>query len=660
MTTDIITILLIEDEPAHAELVRRAFQPRSDRFNLITVSTMSDAVAMIESQRPDLIITDWALPDGDGRQLLTLADRDGNLPVIVMTSYGNEQTAVEAMRAGAVDYVVKSAESMSDMPHLAERALREWKLLHDRHVAMEALRESEARFRALSENAPDIVYTLSHDGRFTYVNPAWEKILGHPAYEVIGRPLSEFVAEEDRSDIENLLIRVCAGPDWVQGFQGAFLHKNSTRRIFLVSCGTNVSPDGMVVGAVGLLKDITATIQLERQLLQSQKMEALGTLAGGVAHEFNNVLTAIKGYTQLLAISKDMPEPSRELLDKIDEATGRARDLTRKLLTFSRIETGVKTAVDINSVVNTVVDLILHTFPRNIKVRLDLGRDLGAISANSTQLEQVVLNLSLNARDAMPDGGELTFTTGPKRLDQAFCQVNPWAKPGHYVVLSVADTGFGIDPNVVARIFEPFYTTKDADKGTGLGLSVAYSIIRSHSAGILVESRPQNGTRFDLYFPVRDIPAVEIQNETITAPLIKGDGQHLLVVDDESAVREVTRAALENFGYQVDEAANGKEALDAVQNAQKSGRPYHLVLLDLAMPVMDGRECYHRLMNLDAPPSILIATGHLSDRQTFDEKFPHALGLLQKPFDLRTLLEEVNHALTASTPDIPNGQPNST
>ena len=648
MTVDpTITILLIEDEPAHAELVRRAFQSRGKQFELITVSTLNGAFKIIEDKRPDLIITDWALPDGDGGRLLSHAVRNGDLPVIVMTSYGNEQTAVEAIRSGALDYVVKSAETMSDMPHVAERALREWKLIHDRSMAVEALRESEIRFRALSENAPDIIYTLSHDGRFTYVNPAWEKILGHPAYEVMGRSLSEFVAEEDREDIDSLLLQVCAGPDAIQGLQGAFLHKNGTRRIFLVSCGPNMNSDGNVIGAVGLLKDITATIQLERQLLQSQKMEALGTLAGGVAHEFNNVLTAIKGYTQLMAINKEMTDSLRELLEKIDESTGRARDLTRKLLTFSRIESGAKTSVDINSVVNTVVDLILHTFPRNIKVRLDLDQDLGVISANSTQLEQVILNLSLNAKDAMPDGGELTFTTGPRRLDESFCRVNPWAKPGHYVVLGVTDTGSGIDPNVVARIFEPFYTTKEAEKGTGLGLSVAYSIIRGHSGGILVDSQPENGTRFDLFFPVQEVPVVEIQDETITAPLIKGQGEHVLVVDDENAVREVTRSALDNFGYQVDEAANGKEALEKFHRALDAGRPYQLILLDLAMPVMDGRECYHRLINLDTPPRILIATGHLSDRQTFEEKFPQAMGLLQKPFDLRTLLDEVHKALTS-------------
>jgi two-component system cell cycle sensor histidine kinase/response regulator CckA len=394
-----------------------------------------------------------------------------------------------------------------------------------------------------------------------------------------------------------------------------------------------------------LLKDITATIQLESQLLQSQKMEALGTLAGGVAHEFNNVLTAIKGYTQLMAIDKEMPESLRELLDKIDEATGRARDLTRKLLTFSRIESGVKTAVDINTVVNTVVDLILHTFPRNIKVQLNLDKDIGIISANSTQLEQVVLNLSLNAKDAMPDGGELTFTTAPRRLDESFCRVNPWATPGHYVVLSVADAGSGIAPHDVTRIFEPFYTTKEAEKGTGLGLSVAYSIIRSHSGGILVDSRPANGTRFDLFFPIQEVPVEEVPDETISAPFIKGQGEHVLVVDDEDAVREVTRSALENFGYQVDEATNGAEALKAVQMARDADRPYHLILLDLAMPIMDGRECYHRLINQDAPPRILIATGHLSDRETFEEKFPQAMGLLQKPFDLRTLLDEVHKTL---------------
>jgi two-component system cell cycle sensor histidine kinase/response regulator CckA len=645
MAPDPITILLIEDEPAHAELVRRAFQASGDRFDLVTVSTLTGAFKLIETKRPDLIITDWALPDGDGGRLLSHAQSNGDLPVIVMTSYGNEQTAVEAMRSGALDYVVKSAEAMSDMPHVAERALREWQLVHDRRVAEEALRESEVRFRTLSENAPDIVYTLSHDGRFTYVNPAWEKILGHPAYEVMGRPLTEFVAEEDRDDVESLLIRVCAGPDAIQGLKGAFLHKNGTRRIFLVSCGPNVNPEGRVTGAVGLLKDITATIQLESQLLQSQKMEALGTLAGGVAHEFNNVLTAIKGYTQLMAIDKEMPESLRELLDKIDEATGRARDLTRKLLTFSRIESGVKTAVDINTVVNTVVDLILHTFPRNIKVQLNLDKDIGIISANSTQLEQVVLNLSLNAKDAMPDGGELTFTTAPRRLDESFCRVNPWATPGHYVVLSVADAGSGIAPHDVTRIFEPFYTTKEAEKGTGLGLSVAYSIIRSHSGGILVDSRPANGTRFDLFFPIQEVPVEEVPDETISAPFIKGQGEHVLVVDDEDAVREVTRSALENFGYQVDEATNGAEALKAVQMARDADRPYHLILLDLAMPIMDGRECYHRLINQDAPPRILIATGHLSDRETFEEKFPQAMGLLQKPFDLRTLLDEVHKTL---------------
>ncbi|MFH2126481.1 MAG: response regulator, partial [Pseudomonadota bacterium] len=397
----------------------------------------------------------------------------------------------------------------------------------------------------------------------------------------------------------------------------------------------------------GIVRDVTEREQLERQLQHAQKMEALGTLAGGVAHEFNNILMTFRGYIQILQMRAGLDPEVGRALEKMNQSTRRAGALTQKMLTFSRMEAGEKVPVQVNQVIKDMESLLRQTFPPGIRINMDLAQDLPVVLANPNQIEQVLVNLALNARDAMEDHGNLSLTTRLATLNQEFCLAHPWAKPGPYVRVQVADDGPGIPPKVLERIFEPFFTTKEPGRGTGLGLSVAYSLIKNHGGGILAVNRPQGGGAFRIFLPVSEGVSLDSSRNFSRETTPKGSGQRLLVVDDEEAVRDICRQALETFGYQVTLASDGVQGVETFRQAQEKDEPFDLVLMDLAMPKMDGRAAGKAIWEMDPQARIIITTGHGGDRYQVADLYPQAQGVLQKPFDLSSLLKEVNRILTA-------------
>jgi PAS domain S-box-containing protein len=519
-----------------------------------------------------------------------------------------------------------------------------WKILQHQN-AQAALRQSEERFRSVAENAPDIIYTLDREGTLTYVNPAWERILGHTQAEVLGRHYIEFARPEDVLTMVRVFKRIRDERQTVAGVEGLLLGRDGKARHFVMSGGPNLDPAGRVTGMVGLLKDITGQMELEAQLRHAQKMEAVGTLAGGVAHEFNNALMAIRGYVQLLGLSAQTGANSSELLAKIDQSCQRAADLTGKMLTFTRLEAGEKAAVDLNQVAEGVWEVIRQTVPPHIELRLKLEPGLPPVLGNAQQLEQVILNLVLNARDATHTGGEITLASGRVEFDAEAVESKPWARPGAYLTLEVSDTGEGMSPEVAARVFDPFFTTKEPGRGTGLGLAVAYSILKGHGGHIQAQSVPGLGSRFTVYLPLGQTPAPKAMDEAPAEEPPTGRGETILVVDDEPQLREIASEMLRAFGYRAEAAANGLEALEAYQDALGRGRPPALVLLDLAMPVMDGHECLGRLALLHPEAKVLVTTGHGGNQG--EDGFPcqNARGVLRKPYNLMQLLSQVRRVL---------------
>ncbi|MBI4798022.1 MAG: PAS domain S-box protein [Desulfarculus sp.] len=515
----------------------------------------------------------------------------------------------------------------------------------DRRKAEEALQQSEERYRSLVENVPyGLCITELPSGRFLFINRTVCEMFGYTFDEGLHKTLWDVTDPAEHQEMRRRVTLHLDGTGVATPSVYTGLRKDGGKFRYEATVAL-VSYQGRPA-LQGIIRDVTSQEMLERQLQQAQKMEAVGTLAGGVAHEFNNILMAIRGYTQLMAQTPDLPAKAALYLAKIENSTKRAADLTNTMLSFSRLDTGGRRAVWVNEVVEEVRALLGQTLPPHIELDLRLTPDLPPVRANQNHLEQVVLNLALNARDAMEEGGLLTIATAVAVLDLDFCGIHPWARPGPYVLIEVTDTGSGMPAAVLEHVFEPFFTTKEPGRGTGLGLALAYTMIKAHGGGLVVKSLAGQGSRFVIYLPATqgDLAAQEAAAAQEASPLA-GQGQRLLVVDDEPAVREVAREALTQHGYRVHEAGHGQEALEMYAAARERGRPYGLVLLDLAMPVMDGQRCLELLLEMDPAARVLVATGHGGDESSLSALEGRAAGVLRKPFDLTTLLTQVAELL---------------
>jgi len=511
------------------------------------------------------------------------------------------------------------------------------------------LRASRERYRTLVDNLPYGLFIADcTTARLLFVNPRFCQLFGYDPQEILELTLWDLALPSEHEHLRALLRRYAAGEEASTTFRCTGRRKDGST----VRCEVNVSsvPYQGQKGLQGVTREVTAEEMLERQLVQAQKMEAVGTLASGVAHEFNNILMAIRGYAQLLATALGEDPRLRGYLDKIEHSARRAADLTSTMLSFSRLESGEKRPVDLTTVVKGVVGLLKRTLPPHIELVLEPPPKLPPVLGNPNHLEQVLLNLAVNARDAMPEGGRITVRLRWQKVDAPFRARNPWARAGSYCVIEVSDTGSGMPPEVLSRIFEPFFTTKEPGRGTGLGLAVAYRIVENHQGVILAESSPGQGSTFYMYLPAMEQAELPLAVAPGERPLPQGQGRWILVVDDEPPVREISREALESVGYLVSEAAHGQEALDLYRRALRVGRPFDLVILDLGMPVMDGRECLHRILEIDPQARVVVTTGYTQGDLELGELAQATKGILEKPFDLTTLIHRVGEVLASLPP----------
>jgi nitrogen-specific signal transduction histidine kinase len=387
-------------------------------------------------------------------------------------------------------------------------------------------------------------------------------------------------------------------------------------------------------------RDVTNELILEKQLREAQKMEAVGTLAGGIAHDFNNLLQVILGFSDLLILKADKQSPNYQGLRAIREAATRGSDLVKQVLTFSRrVETNPR-PLNLNEEIEEAGRLLSRTIPKLIDVELHRADDLRTVFADPTQIQQVILNLALNAKDAMPEGGRLEFATQNVILDEKYCRDRPEVIPGPYVSLVVKDTGHGMAKDVLDQMFDPFFTTREYGKGTGLGLSTVFGIVKIHGGHISCESEPGKGTRFEIFLPPME---AALPSEIATTGEMPSYGDAtILIVDDEELVRKWTEATLSQAGYTVLTASNGQEALEVYRG---DGSRISLVILDLNMPVMDGKQCLEKLLKIDPELKILIASGFAIDTNTKRFLEEHAVGFLRKPFKVREFLKAIHKEL---------------
>jgi len=508
-------------------------------------------------------------------------------------------------------------------------------------ISYQRVLESEERFRSLSENAPDIIYTLDINGSFTYINPIWEKILGHRLDEVLGQKFIDFVRPEDAKDYAVDFEQVRDGKLILKDRVGTILHKDGSERIFNISGAPNLDLKGNVTGIVGIFKDMSEQKKLESQLLQAQKMEAVGTLAGGIAHDFNNLLMGIQGYASLMFLDMDTSHPLYDKLKGIEDQVGSGAELTKQLLGFARGGKYEVSVTDLNDIISRTSTMFGRA-KKEITIHSNCKDNIWGVEVDRGQMEQVLLNLYVNAWQAMPGGGDLYLETDNVFLNKEFAR--PYGvKPGRYVRVAVTDTGIGMDEQTRKRIFEPFFTTKEMGRGTGLGLASVYGIIKSHNGLIDVHSEKGHGATFTIYLPASD---KEIMKEKpVTTDIVKGAGT-ILLVDDEDVIVDVGSEMLEVLGYKVSVAKSGWEAIEIYKEKRNE---IDMVILDMIMPEMDGRETFDILKSIDPGVKVILSSGYSVDARSTSMMEQGCYGFIQKPYSMNTLSQKVKDVLDATT-----------
>lgn len=511
--------------------------------------------------------------------------------------------------------------------------------------AESAKRESERKYQTLFEDSIDAIYITKKGGAFIDANPSFLKLFGYNWEEITKINARDFYADpDDRGRFEKEVEKNGS----VTGFPVKLVKKDGEKIDCLITASTRRDENGAVSSYQGLIRDITEKKradekkeQLETQLLHAQKMEAIGTLAGGIAHDFNNILQAISGYSQILLIGKEKDNPDYTKLKAIEKSALRAANLTSQLLIFGRKVSAKLRPLDINQELMQVTEMLGHTIPKMIAIEVNLGKDIKIINADKTQIEQIIMNLAINARDAMPDGGKVIFETKNVFIDEGYMKTHLGAVPGSYVLLSVSDTGYGIDKESVEHIFEPFYTTKERGKGTGLGLAMVYGIVKSHYGYIMCYSEEGEGTTFKIYFPVMEIETKELQNQEKTMD-VRGGNETLLIVDDEENLREIGKEMLAKFGYTTLTAANGEEALKIYRKRKDE---IELIIMDLIMPGIGGKKCLEEIIKIDPHARVIIASGYSDNGHTQEIFTAGAKGFINKPYDINQILKVIREVL---------------
>ncbi len=754
-------ILLVEDSPADAKLVVHELRRVDPAVEVERVETAEALQAALAAGAWDAVISDWAVPGFSALEALAIVRATANdVPFIIVSGTIGEELAVEAMRAGAHDYVLK--DKLARLAPAIEREIRESRLRADH-------RRQEARFRALIEKSAEAVLLTGRDAAIGYASPAASSIFGRSTEELVGKRTLDFVHPEDRERVVSMMASV-RGPDHVVGttvefrlvrpdgavrcvaatgtnllddpsvgavvanmrdvtdtlraaeelraaqarfsrlsesgvigiitadvhgkildandayanmigyprealvsgevgwaslippdlyevtarasaelvergvvasFESAAIHKNGTRVPMLVGLAMLEYPV-TIAFAVDLSEKKRAEQELrktEEQLRQAQKMEAIGRLAGGIAHDFNNVLSVVLSYAEMLLADLTPDDLRHGDVQEIFRAGQRAADLTRQLLMFSRQEVVEPKVLDLNELMASVDKMLQRLLGEDVELVTCAGVQLGKIRADPSSIEQVVMNLVVNARDAMPTGGKLTIETTNVVLDDDYVRTHVGTHPGPHVLLAVTDTGIGMDAATKARIFEPFFTTKPKEKGTGLGLSTVFGIVHQAGGSIWVYSEPGMGTTFKVYLPCIE-GTIATSRSRVAAPA--GGTETILLVEDESQVRVVARGILRRQGYTVIEAARANEAIKLCE--QHAGE-IHLLLTDVVMPQMGGPALATHLQQLRPTMKVLCMSGYTDDSVVRHGILSSDIAFLQKPFTTESLARKVREVL---------------
>ncbi|MDP1569445.1 MAG: response regulator [Vicinamibacterales bacterium] len=620
-------VLLVEDDAAHVELVRRAFDRSDPPVQLHVARTADEALRAFDERRPALVLSDYRLPGAAPDWWRVCANR---APVIVMTAFGNEHAAVDVLKAGAADYVVKSSDAFGRLPMVVARVLREWGYRRQQE-------RSDALLRALVEQSREGVVLVRRDGAIVLANPWFASLTGRPLQELVGGSLATVLQAE--VDVPAALERTLRGRG---GVFEAELRSLEGEIIPIEVAAQPVELDGERL-ALGLIRDIRERVaargeraRLEEQLQQSQKMEAMGTLAGGIAHDFNNLLFAITGYAEMARHRIGGSHPAARDLQALLAAADRASGLVRQILSFARRQDASRQVLDLGSVVREALRLLRATLPAGVDLRSRLDDPLPPAAVDPSQIQQVLLNLCTNAWHALPDGrGTITVT-----LTEAPAAAGAEGAPveGRTLCLSVIDTGAGIDSALLPRIFDPFVTSKPAGSGTGLGLAIVDRVVRAHEGRVEVESTPGVGTTFRVHLPAVATSA----SEPAPAPeAARGHGQRVLYVDDEHSLVTMVGALLRQRGFDVIGCTTPGAALEIWRTASAG---IDVVLTDLNMPLLSGLDVAEVIRGGNTEIPIIMMSGFMTEAQAARARTLGVTLTVDKPVSPDGLARAINVA----------------
>jgi PAS domain S-box-containing protein len=756
--------LIVEDEAAHVEAIRRAYEDAGVEAEIQSVGTLREFRAHVQASPPALALIDLNLPDGRAVEVLTQPPEDAPFPVLVMTAFGNQQIVVEVLKAGALDYVVKSPAAFATMPRTVEQALREWDLLQNHKRAEKALQESEAALQCILGSTADGILAVDNKGKvlkanqqfadlwripqaildsgddrtllnsileqltapeaflekvqrlygtdevdtdtlffkdgrvferysaplmmkgalagrvwsfrdvterkragesqarlatavaqaaetivitdvkgtMLYANPAFAKVTGYTCEEALGKnPRMLRSGKHGAEFYRQLWATLTAGQVW----SGHLINKRKDGTPFEEEA--TISPvfdsAGAIVNYVAVKRDVTREVALEAQSRQAAKMEAVGQLAGGVAHDFNNQLQVILGYTEAILGNLPPDHALRDDLQEIRKAARHSADLTRQLLAFSRKQMIAPVVLEVSAAISGSLKMLSRLIGENIRLNFTLAQDTGAVFMDPSQWDQILANLAVNARDAIAGTGNLFIEVAPRTLTEADCRdKTDFVTPGDYVVLTFRDDGPGMTPEIQGHIFEPFFTTKSVGKGTGMGLATVYGIVKQNHGAISVQSAPGQGATFSIYLPQATAAAV-----AATAKMAERSPtgtETILLVEDETSVLSLILRTLARQGYNILPAATPAEAL---QVCSSHPAPIHLLLTDVIMPKMSGRDLAERIQKLRPGIRVIFMSGYTTDIMEQQGHLPAGLHVMQKPFAGAVLAQRIRAALDA-------------
>jgi PAS domain S-box-containing protein len=636
-------VLHLEDNPNDARLIKSALADGGIACAITRVDNRDDFVAALERGGTDLVISDFTLPTFDGLSAVGIVlARWPKVPVILVSGTLGEERAVDALKGGATDYILKG--HLTRLMPAVRRAMQE--------VSERAeLKQAEAaliKLGTMVESSDDAIIGKDLDGIITSWNRGAEKIFGYAAREMVGQSVMRIIPA-DRQDEENQFLAKIKRGETVQQFDTIRQAKDGRRLNISITVSPVKDAMGSIIGVAKVARDVTERNQLEAQIIEVQKMEVVGQLASGVAHDFNNILGVIMGYSDLLMEKIGPDSPLCKLVKEIRHASDRAAGLTRQLLVFSRKQTVQPVVLDLNVVVQDMDKMLRRLIGEHIEISMVTEAQIGHVLADAGYVGQVLMNLVINARDAMPKGGKLAIATRNVTLDENYAHTHKNVRPGNYVMLSVSDTGTGMTDEVKARIFEAFFTTKPAGKGTGLGLATCQTIAEQCAGHISCSSELGQGTTFRVYFPQVDEP-LDVETTFIKAGPAPRGTETVLVVEDDPAVRKLVCGILEAQGYKVLPAANGQEALRVAQ--EHKGSPLCLVVTDVIMPLMGGKAMAEWLRTAYPDLKILFTSGYLDDTIANHGVLKTGMAFLAKPYSPATLVRTVRELLDNKTDTI--------